>query len=262
VKQFSAHVDGFRKGPNVAILATAKGLTRWRQIADTLAQQVLAEGFAGGRLPTEPELAARFGVNRHTVRRALAALAERGLVQAVQGNGTFVADRQIDYLLGRRTRFRANLEREGHEASYRMISVMRGPADEATARELSLDAGTRILQLETIGEADGTPISYSIHRFPAARFAGLVAAFAESNSITAALAACGVPDYTRRITRLLARLPTEHEARCLDQPATRPVLQAEALNADTAGTPIQRSRTVFAGDRVQLIVAPDEGRTN
>jgi GntR family phosphonate transport system transcriptional regulator len=246
----------------VAVLPTGKGLTRWRQIADTLAQQVLAEGFAGGRLPTEPELAVRFGVNRHTIRRALAALAERGLVQAVQGNGTFVADRQIDYLLGRRTRFRANLEREGREASYRMISVMRGPADEATARDLALDAGTRILQLETIGEADGIPVSYSIHRFPAARFTGLVAAFTESNSISAALAACGVSDYTRRVTRLLARLPTEHEARCLDQPATRPVLQTEALNVDIAGTPIQRSRTVFAGDRVQLIVAADERLTD
>ena len=246
----------------MAVLPTDKDLPRWRQIADSLGQQVLAERFAGGRLPTEPELAARFRVNRHTVRRALAALAERGLVHAVQGNGTFVADRQIDYLLGRRTRFRANLEREGREASYRMIAVMRGPADEATARDLAVDAGTRILQLETIGEADGVPVSYSIHRFPAARFAGLVAAFTASNSISAALAACGVPDYTRRFTRLLARPPTEHEARCLDQPASRPVLQAEALNVDIAGTPIQRSRTVFAGDRVQLIVAADERPTD
>ncbi|HEY2533779.1 MAG TPA: phosphonate metabolism transcriptional regulator PhnF [Xanthobacteraceae bacterium] len=243
----------------MTLLQPGKGLTRWRQIADVLRQEVLAESFATGRLPTEPELAERFRVNRHTVRRALAALAEGGLIHAVQGNGTFVAERHIDYLLGRRTRFRANLQREGREASYRMISVMRAPADAATARDLAVSPGTTILQLETIGEADGTPVSCSIHRFPAARFVGLLAAFSESHSITAALAACGVSDYMRRMTRLLARLPTEHEARCLDQPVTRPVLQAEAINVDPAGTPVQRSLTVFAGDRVQLVVAAADG---
>lgn len=241
-------------------VSQAKSLTRWRQIADVLGREVLAESFAGGRLPTEPELAERFGVNRHTVRRAIAALAERGLVRAVQGNGTFVADRHIDYLLGRRTRFRANLQREGREGGYRMISVLRGPADAATAQDLEIDPGTTILQLETVGEADGLPVSYAIHRFPAARFAGLLAAFAEANSITAALAACDVTDYTRRVTRLSARLPSVHEARFLEQPATRPVLQAEAVNVDTEGVPIQRSVTLFAGDRVQMIVADsDEG---
>jgi GntR family transcriptional regulator, phosphonate transport system regulatory protein len=242
----------------MTLLQTGKGLTRWRQIADILSQEVLAESFLAGRLPTEPELAARFGVNRHTVRRALAALAERGLVHAVQGNGTFVADRHIDYLLGRRTRFSANLQREGREAGYRMISVMRGPADEATARDLALPLGTTILQLETVGEADNMPVVYGIHRFPAARFAGLLAAFAETNSITAALAACGVTDYTRRVTRLLARFPSAHEARCLEQTATRPVLQAESINVDLSNTPIQRSLTVFAGDRVQMVVAAEE----
>ena len=39
----------------------------------------------------------------------------------------------------------------------------------------------------------------------------------------------------------------------------RPVLQSEAVNIDAAGTPIQRSLTVFAGDRVQIVVADDAG---
>ena len=242
----------------MTVLQTGKGLPRWRQIADILGQEVLAERFAAGRLPTEPELAERFGVNRHTVRRAIAALTERGLVHAVQGNGTFVVDRHIDYLLGRRTRFSANLQREGREAGYRMISVLRGPADEITARDLALKPGTTVLQLEIVGVGDGIPVSYGTHRFPAARFAGLLAAFTETNSITAALAACGVSDYTRRSTRLLARMPTVHEASCLEQPANRPVLQTEAINVDASGTPIQRSLTLFAGDRVQMVVAADD----
>jgi GntR family transcriptional regulator, phosphonate transport system regulatory protein len=239
-------------------LPQTKGLTRWRQIADRLGREVSAARYASGRLPTEPELAERFGVNRHTIRRAIAALAEQGLVHAVQGRGTFVADRHIDYVLGRRTRFSANLKREGRDPGYRVISVMRGPADEATVRDLALSAGALVLQLETVGEADGVPLSYGVHRFPAERFAALPAAFVATGSITGALAACGVADYTRRVTRLLARPPNEHEARQLDQPLSRPVLQADSVNVDLAGAPIQRSLTVFAGDRVQMVVAADD----
>jgi GntR family transcriptional regulator, phosphonate transport system regulatory protein len=242
----------------MSILETGKGVTRWRQIADRLARDVSAARFDSGRLPTEPELAERFGVNRHTIRRAIAALAEQGLVHAVQGRGTFVADSHIDYVLGRRTRFSANLQREGRDPGYRLIAVMRGPADEITSQELALPVGSTVLQLETVGEADGVPLSYSLHRFPAERFVSLPGAFVETGSITVALAACGVLDYTRRTTRLLARPPSPHEARHLDQPLSRPVLQADSVNIDLSGTPIQRSLTVFAGDRVQMVVAADD----
>ena len=237
------------------MIEAEKGVTRWRRIAESLAEDIAASRFAGGRLPTEPALAARFGVNRHTVRRAVASLAEQGLVRVEQGRGTFVADHLIDYVLGRRTRFSANLQSQGREAGHRLLSVAVVPADAATARELGLRRGQRVVQIETLGQADGVVLSHGVHSFPAKRFAALPAAVAETGSITAALARCGVADYTRRQTRLLARLPSEREARLLGQPATRPVLQSEAVNVDAAGMPIQRSLAVFAGDRVQMVVA-------
>jgi GntR family phosphonate transport system transcriptional regulator len=109
-----------------------------------------------------------------------------------------------------------------------------------------------------LGRADGVPVIYAVHRFPAERFAALPEAYAATLSVTAALAACGVSDYTRRTTRLLARIPSQLEARYLEQPPSRPVLQSEAVNVDLQGIPIQRSLTVFSGDRVQITVAPDE----
>lgn len=234
-----------------------KGVTLWRQIAESLAGEVSAGGFPGGRLPTEAELAQRFGVNRHTIRRAMVALAEQGLVRIEQGRGTFVADQLLDYVLGRRTRFSENLQSQGREPGHRLLSVAVTDCDAATARDLSLRRGAKVVRIETLGAADGVPLSFAVHCFPARRFAALPAAFAETGSITAALARCGVADYTRKLTRLLARLPSEREARHLGQPALRPVLQSEAVNVDAAGVPIQHSLTVFAGDRVQVLVAED-----
>ena len=67
------------------------GVVLWQQLADQLADEIVKHDLPGGaRLPPEPELAAQFNVNRHTVRRAVAALAEIGLVRVEQGRGTFV----------------------------------------------------------------------------------------------------------------------------------------------------------------------------
>jgi DNA-binding FadR family transcriptional regulator len=47
----------------------------------------------GARLPSERQLAARYGVSRPTVREALGALEARGVVATRMGSGTFVAER-------------------------------------------------------------------------------------------------------------------------------------------------------------------------
>src|SRR5262249_5526231 len=125
------------------------------------------------------------------------------------------------------------------------------------ARELGLKAGTRVLVIEHVGEADGVPVTYATHYFPAERFRGLAELYTQTNSLTAALKELGVPDYTRKLTRLQSRLPNADEPRQLGQAAARPVLQAEAVNVDPDGRPIQYSITRFAGDRVQLVVEPD-----
>jgi GntR family transcriptional regulator, phosphonate transport system regulatory protein len=82
------------------------GVTLWRRIADDLERDIAGGAHAAGeRLPGEVAIAGRFGVNRHTVRRALAELAERGLVRAERGSGTYVEAARLAYPIGARTRF-------------------------------------------------------------------------------------------------------------------------------------------------------------
>ena len=82
---------------------------------------------AGSRLPGEIEIAERFGVNRHTVRRALATLAERGLVRAERGSGTYVEAQRIPYPIRARTRFSEIVGASGRAAGGRMIASARKP---------------------------------------------------------------------------------------------------------------------------------------
>gem|GEM_PF-6572333 len=63
-----------------------------QQIADRIQVSIEQGGFvAGQKLPTERELAQLFRVTKDTVRRALAQLAERGLILKRRSRGSFVA---------------------------------------------------------------------------------------------------------------------------------------------------------------------------
>src|SRR5262245_26860357 len=91
-----------------------EGVTLWRRIADEIENAIRFGNHAvGDRLPAEIEIADRFGVNRHTVRRALAELAERGLVRAQRGSGTYVEPVRLAYPIQTRTRFSEIVGRAG-----------------------------------------------------------------------------------------------------------------------------------------------------
>jgi GntR family transcriptional repressor for pyruvate dehydrogenase complex len=74
---------------------TVKKQTLAEQVATAVSEAILAgEWQAGEPLPTEPELAAEFGVSRAVIRDATRMLAARGLVEAQHGRGVFVTESQ------------------------------------------------------------------------------------------------------------------------------------------------------------------------
>ncbi|MFP4569767.1 phosphonate metabolism transcriptional regulator PhnF [Rhodosalinus sp.] len=232
----------------------------WTAIETALTEDI-AEGrySSGDRLPSEAALAARFGVNRHTVRRALASLAEAGLVHSRRGAGVYVQHAATDYPIGRRVRFHRNLEAAGRLPAREIALLETRSADAAEARALELDAGDPVLICEGRSLADGQPIALFRSVFPQARLPGLAEALHEVSSVTAALARVGVPDYTRRSTRISARPATATQAVQLRIAEGAPLLRTVAVNADAQGRPVEFGTTWFAGDRVTLTLHDLDG---
>ena len=123
----------------------------WRSIHDNLRAEMATGHYPPGtKLPTEAELAARFGVNRHTVRQALAALAEGGLVHPRRGAGVFVTAKPADYALGRRVRFQQNLAAQGRLASRRFTRMETRPSTPKEAEARGMTEGTEVQVVEGI----------------------------------------------------------------------------------------------------------------
>jgi GntR family transcriptional regulator, phosphonate transport system regulatory protein len=238
------------------LLERGGGVAVWRQIEQILAAEIAASGFGEeGRLPSEAELARRFDVNRHTIRRAMLGLAALGLVSVEQGRGTFVQPGAIDYTIGRRTRFTENLRQQ--QSLGVLLSSSRVKAEPNVAKALGLRAGVTVYRMDMLHEANGVPLTYARAWYPAARFTDLPDALERTGGMTKALAEYGVNDYLRKWSRIGSVLPDADVARRLNINRQQPVLWVENVDVDIEGTPIKYGFTHFAADRVQLLVEND-----
>ena len=236
------------------------GIALWRQVADQIRQSVLTGLAANERLPAEAELATRFGVNRHTVRAAIAALEKEGILRAEQGRGTFLNDRKrLRYPIGQRTRFSSGLENQAQTRSGKLLSSQTVPAPLHVSAALSLPDRTQVIELSTVSAADGVPVSAATSWFDAARFAQIAELYAETGSITASLARLGVDDYTRKTTAIEARHASSEDLDLLALSPGAIVLLTRAIDIDSQGQPVLYGESRFAADRVELLI--DNGAT-
>jgi GntR family transcriptional regulator, phosphonate transport system regulatory protein len=232
----------------------------WKAIADALRSD-LAEGryVPGNKLPTEAALAERFGVNRHTVRHGLAALIDEGLIRTRRGAGAFVAATPTDYPIGTRVRFHANLIAAGRTPEKRILHIEERAAIEGEAKALDLGSGDLVCAYHGLSLADAQPIAVFESLFPLSRLVGISDALNDTSSVTEALKAVGVSDYTRASTRLTAVRATATHALHLHLNEGDPLLRSTGVNVDENRRPVEYGRTWFAGDRVTLTLETQEG---
>lgn len=233
------------------------GVALWRQIADRISRDIAAGRHApGARLPTEVAFASAFGVNRHTIRRAMEELSRAGLLHVEQGRGAFVAEDVLDYVVGPRTRFSEWIRRHNKEPSGHILALEELAADSAIAGGLGVRAGARVVRYKRLGFADGRPVSLTDHYFASARLPGILAALRHETSITAALKKVGIADYLRQSSRVSARAPTKEEAELLRTARNRPLLICENTNVDHAGAVVEFAISRYPTPRVQIIFEP------
>jgi GntR family phosphonate transport system transcriptional regulator len=242
-------------GEQVGSVPVSRDLA-WRQIARDLEAAIRrGEHGIGAVLPTAPDLARQYGVNRHTVRRAFRHLAEAGLVSVSRGRGTEVLAPKIPYRIGRRVSLRGNLGQVGRQVSARLIAVAEGQASGAVREMLRLKSGAPVWRVQTLSLADDIPLSFARHTVSRDRFPDFPLALEKNAvSVSAALAECRVTDYVRLSTRLSARGATPEEAQMLEIRRLGPVMRSIGLDALPDGTPIHIADTVFAGARMEMVI--------
>ena len=232
------------------------GTSAWQRISRALDDEI-RRGYRGGEfLPSEQILASRFGVNRHTLRRAVDELVEAGLVQRRRGRGTVVLDAQVVYPIHARTRFTTTLEALGRAADSVVCERKLIPASRGVAAALDLREGREVVWLEVLRLVDGQPFGVVSSFLPAPRYADLIDCY-QGGSLHACLAERHRLDLRRRWSRITAVMPRTEDAHRLRCPRNRSLLRIKSLNvAAASGEPVEYCVTRMRSDRVQLEVTP------
>lgn len=231
-----------------------QGTPLYVQIADELRTNIQTGVYAiGDRLPTEMTLSQHFGVNRHTLRRAIEMLRHEGLLRADQGRGTFVAATPITLAIGQRVRYNELLKAQGLKPSSQTLQVVELTAEEAIAQALDCSIGDGVVLQERLSFANEAPISLTSKYFPAARMPGLAEQCHHYESVSMMLQEQYGFDHIRRRTRISARAVQPRDARLLKVPLNSPILLTEAINVNQQGQVIEYGVTRFRSDRMELV---------
>lgn len=228
----------------------------YKQISLVLRQEIQNLYKAGDLLPSESDLALRFNVNRHTLRRAIDELVTEGLVMRRHGKGVLVLAPAIDYSINANTRFTATLESRGMSTHSRVLRKQTIPARGGVAARLQLPEGEPVLFLETLREVEGRPFCVIAHFLPAALVPQVTDSY-EQGSLHAFLEKhCGI-SLQRTESLISAVVPEPDDAALLNMPRNLPVLRVKSVNVDShSRKPVEYVVTRFRGDATQLSVQP------
>lgn len=224
----------------------------YRQIRDALASEIKKHFSSGDGLPSEGELAKRFGVNRHTLRRAIDELVADGLVQRIHGRGVFVIEPSINYYLGKSTRFTKTLESLGRTTDSHVLRKLVIPATKKVAAKLKRGEGEEVIFIETLRNVEARPFCIISHFIPLTLCPEILDHYSKNSLHEFINKECGI-QLKRSESLISAILPDADDAALLNMPRHEPVLQVKSTNLDIkSNKPVEYAITRFRGDATQL----------
>ena len=210
----------------------------------------------GDRLPSERQIAELAMINRLTVRQALTALANEGVLTRRRGLGTFVATPKLEHGLAKLTSFTEDMQRRGLTPSTVVLSLGIQAAEQRVAQALGLAAGEEVIVLERLRLADGTPMALEVSHLPCRRFPDFLTEgfdFARTSLYDTLRRHYNV-NFARAIETLEARSDLSREAELLGIASGSPLLARERTTLDITDVPLEHVRSLYRADRYRFVI--------
>ena len=218
----------------------------------------------GDRILPEPELAASLGVSRATLREALRALHEDGLITRTPGAGTFVSRQprlanNLDINCGVSDLIRSM----GMTPGTRNLSIYDGTPDEEEAEALQLGASDSVVIVERVRTADGDPVVFSRDTYPVSVLPGQSEDLQRLTGVSIydfLETYCGI-SIQYGIAKVGAVAADAQLASALGIPEGSLLMSINQTDFDAAGRPVLHSREFHIADAFEFVILRRGGRT-
>ncbi len=224
----------------------------YAQLVRILLRQVADGEFRpGDRLPSEAQLCERYGVSPMTVRRVVNILADRGVVIAEQGRGTFVKPLELataTFDLGRLQQ----LFRDDAQSRVKLSEVRIASASERTARQLDIKAGDRIVYIRRLILHADEPVLLHRQHVVYDPTRPIVEAEMEVTALRGLLTGGGWSDLKRGDLTIDATILTAGEAALLHSEAGAPAFRLEHIFYDFDNRPVSWGWFICTSDRLRF----------
>jgi GntR family transcriptional regulator len=221
------------------------------QALRAILEELLSSLPPGAALPSERELAERYGLARMTVRNEIERLTAEGSVYRLHGRGTYVAEPRIAQA-GALTSFTEDMLARGQAPGSTVISSEVVEADGFLAAALEVKQGDSCFRLDRVRTADGRPMAIEQVYLPLQRFDGIDGVdFADASLFQVLADSFGVVlgDAEQRVVAVAIE---PDEAPQLGVPEGAPGLRFHTVTRDREGSPVLYAVSLYPGDRYEI----------
>lgn len=225
-------------------------LPLYQQLQRALRQAITSKALtAEAALPPERDLAEEFSISRITVRKALDALVEEGLLTRRQGSGTFVAGQRVEKNFSKLTSFTEDMAARGRKAHSIWLSRTEGAVTPDEALSLGMAPGSTVYRFHRIRYADEAPMALEYSTVPS--FC-LPSPDAVGDSLYTALDQAGSRP-VRALQRLRAVLFTADQAQLLGVNERDAGLRIERRGFLENGRLVEITTSYYRGDAYDFV---------
>jgi len=232
----------------------------YRQISEILTVEI-SEGYTPHELlPSEGDLAERFGVNRHTIRRGIDELVVKGLVTRQHGKGIVVNAPAVAYTIHPNVQFSTNMKSLGLDWRNEVVTLEIVEASTVVVEQLGIK-DKEVVFMQTLRFINDMPVCLTTHYLPS-RYMAALQSYHEG-SLHDFLRDHGGIDPVRQNSEISAGLVDSNLAFHLHLPIGASVLRVNSININRAdGLPVEYSVSLFRGDSTKLSIEINRGKEN
>lgn len=238
--------EGATELPRRLPAGTPKG-----QALRAILEDLLAGLEPGSALPSERELAERFGVARMTVRNEIERLTAEGSVYRLHGRGTFAAEPRIAQA-GAFSSFTEDMVARGLAPGSTVTSSEVIAADGFLAAALEVKPGDDCFRLDRVRTADGHPMAIEQAYLPLQLFEGIERVDFTDASLFEVLGGRFDVVLGEAQQRVVAVRIEADEAPLLRVPEGAPGLRFHTVARNRDGTPVYYAISLYRGDRYEI----------